>query len=152
MNYQKLKLNQVDRDLAQAKTASSSMPQYDGGWIKTIRLALGITTRQLAKRLNVSQSVVTSAEKNEIAHTITLAQLEKLADALGCKVVYSLVPEVSLESMLIARADAIAKAQVTMVQHAMKLEDQGVSNDIFAQQIDDIKEKLLDGKWSKLWD
>ena len=151
MNYQKLRLNQVDRNLAQAKELFFNVPQYDG-WIKTVREALGMSTRQLAKRLNASQSVVTSAERNELAHTITLAQLDKLADALGCKVVYSFIPESSLEAMVNERAEAIAKTQVSMVQHTMRLEDQSVGHDFSEQQINIIKQKLLEGKWSKLWD
>jgi predicted DNA-binding mobile mystery protein A len=127
------------------------VPKYDG-WIKTVREALGMSTRQLAKRLNASQSVVTSAERNELAHTITLAQLDKLADALGCKVVYSFIPESSLEAMVNERAEAIAKTQVSMVQHTMRLEDQSVGHDFSEQQINIIKQKLLEGKWSKLWD
>lgn len=151
MNYQKLRLNQVDRNLAQAKELFFNVPQYDG-WIKTVREALGMSTRQLAKRLNASQSVVTSAERNELAHTITLAQLDKLADALGCKVVYSFIPESSLEAMVNERAEAIAKTQVSMVQHTMRLENQSVGLDFSEQQINIIKQKLLEGKWSKLWD
>lgn len=151
MNYQKLRLNQVDRNLAQAKELFFNVPKYDG-WIKTVREALGMSTRQLAKRLNASQSVVTSAERNELAHTITLAQLDKLADALGCKVVYSFIPESSLEAMVNERAEAIAKTQVSMVQHTMRLEDQSVGHDFSEQQINIIKQKLLEGKWSKLWD
>lgn len=151
MNYQKLRLNQVDRNLAQAKELFFNVPQYDG-WIKTVREALGMSTRQLAKRLNASQSVVTSAERNELAHTITLAQLDKLADALGCKVVYSFIPESSLEAMVNERAEAIAKTHVSMVQHTMRLEDQSVGLDFSEQQINIIKQKLLEGKWSKLWD
>lgn len=151
MNYQKLRLNQVDRNLAQAKALFFNVPQYDG-WIKTVREALGMSTRQLAKRLNASQSVVTSAERNELVHTITLAQLDKLADALGCKVVYALIPESSLEAMVNERAEAIAQSQVSMVQHTMRLEDQSVGQDFSEQQINIIKQKLLEGKWSKLWD
>lgn len=151
MSYQKLRLSQVDRNLAQAKILSVSVVQYDS-WIKTIREALGISTRQLAKKLKASQSVVTSAERNERARTITLAQLDKFADALGCKVIYSFVPETSLEAMVNERAEAIANSQVSMVQHTMRLEDQSAGDDFSEQQVNTIKLKLLEGKWSKLWD
>ena len=151
MSYQKLRLSQVDRNLAQAKILSVSVVQYDS-WIKTIREALGMSTRQLAKKLKASQSVVTSAERNELAHTITLAQLDKFADALGCKVVYSFVPETSLEAMVNERAEAIGNSQVSMVQHTMRLEDQSAGDDFSKQQVNTIKLKLLEGKWSKLWD
>ena len=151
MSYQKLRLSQVDRNLAQAKILSVSVVQYDS-WIKTIREALGMSTRQLAKKLKASQSVVTSAERNERARTITLAQLDKFADALGCKVIYSFVPETSLDAMVNERAEAIAKSQVSMVQHTMRLEDQSTGDDFSEQQVNTIKLKLLEGKWSKLWD
>ena len=93
-----------------------------------------------------------SAERNELAHKITLAQLDKFADALGCKVVYTFVPETSLDAMVNERAEAIAKSQVSMVQHTMRLEDQSTGDDFSEQQVNTIKLKLLEGKWSKLWD
>lgn len=150
MNYQKLRLDQVDRNLAVVKKLSSEVVSY-GSWIKTIRETLGMSTRQLAKKLKVSQSVVVSAERNELAHTITLAQLDKFAEALGCKVVYSLVPETSLEKMIDDRAELIAKQQVNMVKHTMRLEDQSASDDFANQQVEGIKRKMLDEKWSLLW-
>jgi hypothetical protein len=39
-----------------------------------------------------------------------------------------------------------------MVQHTMRLEDQSVGHGFSEQQINIIKQKLLEGKWSKLWD
>ncbi len=151
MNYQKLKLTQVDSAIAEAKNASISFNKYNG-YIKTIREALGMTTRQLAKRVKASQTSVTSAERNEISHKITLAQLDRFAEALGCKVIYSFVPETSLEEMVDARAEAIAKAQVGMVEHTMKLEDQNVKKSLSDIQMINIKRSILDGSWSKLWD
>ncbi|MBU7006433.1 helix-turn-helix domain-containing protein [Phosphitispora fastidiosa] len=47
-----------------------------------IRIALGISQRELAKRLNVSEAQISKDERNEY-HGITLEKAQKILDALG---------------------------------------------------------------------
>ena len=47
-----------------------------------IRIALGISQRELAKRLNVTEAQVSKDERNEY-HGITLEKAQKILDALG---------------------------------------------------------------------
>ena len=62
------------------------------GWLKAIREALGMTSKQVAHRLSLSQVAVINLEKREGDRSITLKSLEKSAHALNCRVVYFLVP------------------------------------------------------------
>src|SRR6056297_2717580 len=74
------------------------------GWIRAIREALGMTTSQLAARLGVVQSRVPALEQAEAKKTVTLASLEKAANAMDCRLVYALVPRKPLEELVEERA------------------------------------------------
>jgi len=63
------------------------------GWIKALRAAGGISSRELAHRLDVSQSAVIQAEQHEAAGTISMLTLHKMAEALDCDLRYAFVPK-----------------------------------------------------------
>ena len=63
------------------------------GWIERFRVALGMTITELGERSGLDQSVVSRAEKREKDGNITIRQVEKLADAMGGKLVYAIVPK-----------------------------------------------------------
>lgn len=94
------------------------------GWICAIRDALGMTGKQFAGRLNVRPQSVADIEKSEATGSIRLSTLQRAADALGCTLVYALVPKTSLEETVNARARRIALRDLSRVSHTMKLEAQ----------------------------
>lgn len=106
------------------KLASVARPQR--GWVRAIREALGMTTAQLAKRLDVSQPRIVKLEKAEMDGSVTLKSLEHAAEALGCRFVYVLIPEKPLTETLRERASQSAAQQLAAVEHSMRLEDQAV--------------------------
>jgi DNA-binding Xre family transcriptional regulator len=63
------------------------------GWIRTLRAARGISSRALARCLDVSQSAVIQAEQHEAAGTISMLTLHRMAKALDCELRYALVPK-----------------------------------------------------------
>ena len=81
----------------------------DPGWIRTIRDALGMSSRQLAARMGLSQPAVSQLERSEVAGRIRLDSLRRAAAALECELVYALVPRVALEETLDTRARALAR-------------------------------------------
>jgi predicted DNA-binding mobile mystery protein A len=97
------------------------------GWIKAIRGALGMSTAQLAKRLRVKQPSVVALEQSEAKGTIELETLRRVAEALGCTLVYALIPNQPLEVMVRDRALAFARRRMEPVEHSMLLEDQKVT-------------------------
>ncbi len=98
-----------------------------GGWIKLIREALCMSTRQLAKRLHVSQSRVSQIEKNEASQALSLKALNEVAEALNCKLCYTLVPKKDLEFLMQDQAKKKAQTYLKTVGHSMVLESQGIS-------------------------
>jgi predicted DNA-binding mobile mystery protein A len=105
------------------------------GWIKAIREALGMTGQQFAARMGIKPPTVIDLEKSEALGTIQLKTLSRAADALGCKLVYALVPKTSLQDAVEARARKIAMRALKRVAHTMKLEDQAVAESDLERQI-----------------
>src|SRR5580698_1502598 len=68
------------------------------GWLRAMRLAVGIPAEQIARHMQFSPKMVFQMERAEQKRTISLQRLERMARALGCDLVYGLVPwERSLE-------------------------------------------------------
>ena len=124
--FRRLRLKQLETALAPFQAMSaSSRPQR--GWIRTIREATGVTARELANRLGKVPSNVIALEKSEADYRISLGTLRDAADALGCKLVYALVPKSgTIHELSEERARAKASENVRAVEHTMALEDQAV--------------------------
>ena len=129
---------------------SSARPSR--GWVRAVRNALGMTTKQLAQRIGVSQSRIPELEQAEVNGNITLKSLERAAEALGCRVVYALVPERPLADAVRALAEHAADRQLAAVGHSMKLEDQAVQDeDVRREQRNRLIEQLMQ-RPARLWD
>lgn len=122
------------------------------GWIKAIREALGMTSKQLGKRLKVSQPRVVGIEKAEASGAITLDSLERAAHALNCRLVYALVPRQSLESLIEERATALAMRRLAPTRHSMALEAQSVDQADEEEQIRALASSLAERSDPALWD
>jgi predicted DNA-binding mobile mystery protein A len=111
------------------------------GWIKAIREALGMSTAQLANRLGVKQPSVVAMEQSEAKGAIELATLRRVAAALDCTLVYALLPNKPLESIVRDRARTFARRRLEPVEHSMLLEDQKVTaNDAEARLDETVRE------------
>ena len=111
-----------------------------------------MTQTQLAARLGVARQTVDDLERAEAGRRITLESLDRLAQALDCRVVYAVVPERgSLDDLRRQRALALAEALLRPGEHSMKLEAQGVSRSERERQRKRLAEQLLHGSPRKLW-
>lgn len=79
----------------------------------------------LAERLEVSRNTIYASIRNEQAGTISLNQLEKIAAAMGGRVVYAIVPrEGPVEEIVLAQARAKARRIIQRTRAHMALEEQ----------------------------
>src|ERR1700734_1900790 len=62
------------------------------GWVRAVREALGMSAAALATRLGTTAGAVTRLEQSEASAHIGLGTWGRAADALGCDLVYLLVP------------------------------------------------------------
>jgi predicted DNA-binding mobile mystery protein A len=140
----------LDRKLASLRAEDFARPR--GGWIRAIRDAVGMTTRQLAARMNVSQSRIVALERAEATDSTTLKSLREAAEAMDCKLVYAIVPKTSLNQMVAARARAKATAQFGHVAQGMLLENQSLTTPQMREEIDRLAEDIAQEPLRLLWD
>ena len=130
------RLHLDERFAAIGPTSRFTLPAR--GWIKAVREALGMTTAQLAIRMRVKQPSVVELERSEAKGSIGLATLRRAAEALDCTLIYALVPNKPLETMVGERARAFARRRLEPVEHSMLLEDQKVAEGDAEARIDEI--------------
>lgn len=122
------------------------------GWIRALRDAYGMTTRQLAKRMGKSQSVIVAMEKGEARDSLTLATLRQAAEALDCTLVYALVPNQPIDNVLRNRARKLASQRLSRASHSMALENQGLGSEALERERERLTEDWLSGPAARLWD
>ncbi len=95
------KMHERDRKAARIKLDREMQPFRRAGreknpsneLLRGVRRAVGIPLKEIAEKLGVAQSSLLDAEIRERRRTITLESLARMAKAMGCKVVYGVVPE-----------------------------------------------------------
>lgn len=122
------------------------------GWIRAIRDALGINTRQLAERLGVNRSRIGRIERDEVGGSLTIKTLQRVAEAMDCTFVYGFVPRTSLQDTVERRARQVAASRMLRVAHTMVLEDQGLSDREQRKAIEAAANELITAMPKELWD
>lgn len=150
MKFERLMLEQLDEQLKDWDDLKKR-PAPKKGWVNLIRSALGLSSYQLAKRIGVNQSRVIQIEEAEHNQAVTIKTLEKAAEAMGCKLVYGLVPNTSLQNILEQQAKKLAKQRLNRVSHSMGLEAQSIDANKQQQQFNELVRELLEGRPKKLW-
>src|SRR5712692_9030777 len=98
------------------------------GWIAAIRDALGMSVRDLGRRMGTSGQRASKLEHDELSGGIQLSSLERAAAVMNCRLVYALIPNEPLEEMVRRQARKKAAQAVGAVSHNLRLEDQAVAD------------------------
>lgn len=122
------------------------------GWIKTLRMALGISATQLARRLGVTKQAVANIERNERAGTLSLTTYRKVAEALGCQLKVVLVPKKPLETLMKEQARQVATHLIRQTSHQMNLESQATTPAFQEAQIEEMTQELIRSHSKKIWE
>lgn len=117
------------------------------GWVKTIRDFFGMTTTQLAKRLNVSQSRIVRIEQNE--KNTKISTMERIAETINCEFVYAFVPREKIDDIIYNQAKKKALKILNKVNTNMVLENQLTQNN---DTLDELIQELLNNNLSRIWD
>jgi predicted DNA-binding mobile mystery protein A len=126
-SFRKLRLRQLHRALSGFAQARQSV-RPRSGWLSAIREAQGIPLRQIAKTLAVTPQAVQQLQVSEANEAISLKRLRQAADAMGCDLVYALVPRTGLTDAAEDRERKKAAERVLAAEHTMVLEDQGAGD------------------------
>ncbi|MFO7922208.1 MAG: mobile mystery protein A [Bacteroidales bacterium] len=152
MNYwdKKLFREQLDRKLSKLREFSVQ-GLTSIGWIRTIREALGMTSKDLASRVGVNQSRIIHMEQAEVDGNIKISTMKKIADALEMDFVYAFVPRTSLNDMVREQARLLALKKMERLDHTMRLEMQELSSEEKEKALKDMIDKILIDERKDFW-
>lgn len=91
-NSESLQIDRILADLHPLRT----LQRPPTGWLRAIREASGISAGELGRILGVSRQLPLQFERAEADDSITLRSLRSVAAALGCDLVYALIPRSDL--------------------------------------------------------
>ncbi len=127
-NHKQLIIKLLDSKMKKLQLINSDV-SISNGWIRTIRTALGIPRRSIAKKLGISEPTLSGIEEREVGGNITLKTLRATAESMDLILFYGFVPkDGSLKGYIKKKAYAAAKYIVFRTAHTMSLEDQAISN------------------------
>ena len=115
--------------------AAREVSRPPDGWIRAIREAAGVSAAELGRILGVSRQLPLQFEKAEADDSITLKSLRKVANALGCDLIYALVPTAgSMEDLVEDHSSARTRKRAGRIRRPEPLEIEA------ADQIDEENE------------
>jgi len=121
------------------------------GWLRTVRMALGMSGTQLAKKLGVTKARVSKVEQAELLGGVTLKTMQTMADAMDCQFVYAIVPKQKIEEVIKQRAIKKARIQVRQASTHMALESQSLNKEQIDFEIERIAAQIIDKMPADLW-
>ncbi|KRE11650.1 mobile mystery protein A [Bosea sp. Root483D1] len=149
-NQAALARKQLERRVAPLRDLNVVAPPR--GWMKAIREALGMSTRQLAARMKAAPSRVPAIEKAEVSGATTIRTLREAAAAMNCTFVYAFVPTKPLDEILRDRAAQKAGRDIIRLDHTMRLENQALLKSDLDEERRRIIDVILSGSPRRLWD
>jgi predicted DNA-binding mobile mystery protein A len=152
MNKNKLQIEQLESKI-KVYASISQIVIPPTGWIKAVRLALGMSLQQLANRISITKQSVQEMEQRERDGSISLKSLREAAKALDMELVYGFVPkDGSLDALIDRKARDLATQIVIRTSNSMKLEDQENSETRLKKAIEQRTAALKQQMPKILWD
>lgn len=150
--------NTAKQQIIRKINASSLAPVKDifvpkSGWISTVRKALGMSGAELGRRIGLKRGRISQVEKAERDGGVTLKTMEKMAEGLGCRFVYVIIPEDGeLEDVIKTQARKKAKQTVEKAATHMALEKQSIGYEKNLNEIERLADELARTQPPGFWD
>lgn len=152
MNVKDTARKQYVRIADRAAQQLQSIQKPSEGWLSVIRKALRMSGAEVAVRMGVSRNAIYQAERNEREGAITINQMQKLANAMGGRFVYAIVPEGGVDEVIQAQARRKAESRIRRAGAHMALEKQSLSSVQTKQRIEALADELVRGMPPDFWD
>jgi predicted DNA-binding mobile mystery protein A len=151
MSVKTIARQQYRRMVDKAAGSLPNLPTPPEGWLRTVRNALGMSAAQLAAKIGVTRARIAHAEHAELSGSITLKSMQAIAEAMGCRFVYAVVPQGSVEDVIAVQARKKATALVGTASQHMALEDQALPDDKIAQEVERLTREIARDMPRDLW-
>lgn len=146
-NFKSLKLKQI---VAAIERKTLIPVEKIGQRLRDVREVLGMTQKQMARKLKVSQSAISQIEEN--IESSKLKTILKLARALECEFMGAIVSRVSLEKIIKKHAEKAAKRLLNRIFASMALEKQAPSERSYRYQLKRLTQELAADPGPELWE
>ncbi|MFA6548677.1 MAG: helix-turn-helix domain-containing protein [Candidatus Margulisiibacteriota bacterium] len=146
-NLKSLKLKQLSEAV---KAGRPVPPEKIGQWIQDIREALGMTQKQLSKRLKISQPLLSRIEEN--AESCAIKTLVKIAHGLECEFMGIIASKDGLENIINKQAKMKAKEMLKRTFANMAMEKQAPTEAAYVYQLKKLIEELENDPGPNLWE
>lgn len=153
MNIQNTIIQQYQRLVDRASFSGSDLDLPPEGWLRTMRKALGMSGAQLARKMGVTRALISQAENNEVYGNVTLKTMQTMAEAMGCRFVYAVLPPKGKETedVIFAQAMKKARAIAERTNEHMALEGQSLFKATLENQIERLAQRLAVEMASDFW-
>ena len=153
MSLKKTVLKQYQSIVNEAYIAQlKDLKQPQEGWIKSVRNALGMSAAQLGRRVDRTRANISAAERSEQEKRATIQSMKTLAEAMGCKFVYAIIPtDGDIKNVIEQQARKKAKALVNQASTHMALEKQSLSAEMVNDEIESLTCDLMENVNSDFW-
>ncbi len=149
----KIATRQYQHIVQEAITPAAGLTLPPQGWLCTVRNALSMSGAQLARRLGSTRAWINRTEKAELSGGVTLKTMQHMAQAMGCRFVYAIVPENGgIEDLILAQARKKAAQLVKKTNTQMALEAQTLAPKQISYEIDRLAKEMIEAMPSDFWD
>jgi predicted DNA-binding mobile mystery protein A len=146
----KLIRKRLDKMLIPLKAyAENAIPGNE--WVKTLRKALGMSTKDLANIVGIDQSRISRIENAEVYGNVKISSIERVAVQLGMEFVYGFVPQNTLEDMMREQARNIALEKMKQISHNLQLGLQMITEAEKESLLNDMIDKILFEEPKDFW-
>ncbi len=127
-DYREMFRDQIGKSLGAFEKARLELRPHRG-WLRAIREALGLTLQSVAVKASTSKQHIEKLEKAEADDRISIRGLRRVADAMGCELVYAIVPKSGSIQELAERPlrDEVTSHMIA-AEKSMALENQATGN------------------------
>ena len=145
-------LNLADQEIGKLKRMEELNAPPEG-WVRTIRKSLGMSLRQLGRRMGITPQSVKEIEEREMKGAVSIKVLRQFGSALGMKFVYGFIPkEKSLEAMIDKRVKEVADEIIFKTSRQMEAGGKDVDPDRFLREFIARTKELKSNLPGSLWD
>lgn len=93
------------------------------GWLRAVREAIGLTQNDVASKIGVKRQSYAQLEAAEERGSISVMSMQRAAEAMGCELVYFVVPREALARSYaeLAQLNDPAAMHLRATEHSMAL-------------------------------
>lgn len=123
-------LRGLDQRIPGLRAAQTDAQRPARGWLRAVRTVAGLKQDQIARKLGVRRQSYADSEAAEARGAISLGSIQRAAHAMGCELVYFIVPRETVARTYgeLAQVHDPMFKHLQASEHSMALENQAVGD------------------------